>query len=272
MPELIVVDNESTEATRKILTRELDPSEMICSQNNVGYGGGNNLGIRRALDGEAKYILLLNTDAEISEAGVIRLLNRLEADPTLSILGPIIREWQNGILQHLVGGRDISLGLSTRISGDPDTLASVPGYPLHEVDYVSGTVFLARRTVFEQVGLLDEQFFVSGEIADFCKRARGMRHKLCVDLEVSAYHDTSQTSRDLRETLYTYYNLRNRFLYIRKHYPEKKIWYFTFWATICFLEFAKALRWRKPARARAIFLALAHACTKRYGNRNATFM
>jgi glycosyltransferase involved in cell wall biosynthesis len=65
--ELIVVDNESTMASRKALAGGLDPHCLILSETNLGYGGGNNLGIKQALSGRAEYFLLLNSDTEISE-------------------------------------------------------------------------------------------------------------------------------------------------------------------------------------------------------------
>ena len=75
-PQVYVVDNESTAATSAALASALSPDNLICSSLNLGYAGGNNLGIRQALSAHCRYILLHNSDAEISEAGVIRLLAR----------------------------------------------------------------------------------------------------------------------------------------------------------------------------------------------------
>ena len=269
-PELIVIDNESTEATTKILAG-LGPNELICSPVNLGYGGGNNLGILRALGGKQKYILLLNSDAEISEDSVIKLRERLEANPAISILGPVIYEGRDGDVQCLIGGRDIALSPVTRIAWDNNDLKSVPGYPLHEVDYVSGTIFLARRELFEQIGLLDERFFFSGEIADLCKRAKDQGHRICVDLTVEADHDRDETVGPLRETLYIYYSLRNRFLYVRKHYPTEKLKYFAYWFSRGVIELARTLGALKLAKARAVLLALLHGGINEFGNQNAKF-
>ena len=79
-------------------------------------------------------------------------------------------------------------------------------------------------------GLLDEEFFFSGEIADFCKRARDGGHRVCVDLEAEARHDASETPQTVRDTLYVYYSLRNRFLYAKKHYPFEKAKYLALWS------------------------------------------
>ena len=270
-PDLVVIDNESSETSSTVLANILAADELICSPVNLGYGGGNNLGIKHALAGKQNYILLLNTDAEISEAGVTRLLKRMDANRDISILGPVIYEGLDDHVQCLIGGRDIAQNSSTRIATEPGALTAVPGYPLHEVDYVSGTVFLVRRDIFEQVGLLDEQYFFSGEIADFCRRAKNSDHRICVDLEVETHHDTSQSSAQLRETLYTYYSLRNRFLYVRKHYPSKKLKYFGRWTKLAGLDFVRSISARKTAKARAILLALAHAYGNRGGNQNAKF-
>jgi hypothetical protein len=102
----------------------------------------------------------------------------------------------------------------------------------HPVNYVSGTVFLARSSILREIGLLDEEYFFSGETADICKRARDRGHMVCVHLEAVAEHDTHRTPHHLRDTLYVYDNLRNRFLYVRKHYPRKAMVYFGYWTSV----------------------------------------
>jgi GT2 family glycosyltransferase len=148
----------------------------------------------------------------------------------------------------------------------------VSGYPLADVDYVPGTIFLARRGAFEQIGDLDVDFFFSGEIADFCKRARNSGYRVCIDLQAQARHDTRMVPQSLRDTLYVYYNLRNRFLYAKKHYPSEQAKYLARWSGLCLVEGGRALAAGKLRKARAILLALAHGCTGRFGNRNAVFL
>ena len=270
-PHLIVVDNESTEAGRRILSNALPTSDIVFSAVNIGYGGGNNLGIKRALALDINYILLLNTDCEISVANIIRLLDRLDAHPDISILGPVIQEGDEAEMRRLVGGRNIAEHSYTRIAIPLGDVKRLPDYPVHEVDYVSGTVFLVRGSVFKDIGMLDEEYFFSGEIADFCKRAKDRGYKVCVDLEVEARHDRGQTSTHLRETLYVYYGLRNRFLYVNKHHSRKKIAYFAYWTLVGAAGLARAMCRCKIAKARAIALALLDGYRGRFGNQNAKF-
>jgi len=271
-PEIIVVDNQSTKTSREKLSNELTGNELICNSKNLGYAGGNNLAIKQALLKKKNYILLLNTDAEISEAAVTKLLDRLNRYPEISILGPVILEGQNSDITCLIGGRDIAKHQFTRIAAKPGALKTMADYPLCDVDYVSGTVFLTRREVFEEVGCLDERYFFSGEIADFCKRARNKGHKVCTDLAVRAYHHTGKTAVELRDSLYMYYTLRNRFLYVKKHYPAKKLGYFSHWLKAGGQQLISAALKGEMTRARAVFLALKHALLNQFGNQNDKFI
>ena len=271
-PYIIVVDNESTPATREILSAALPADSLICSSVNLGYGGGNNLGIARALASGLERILLLNTDAEISQAAVTRLLTSLDADPGISIIGPLIKERVGKLTQHFAGGRDIARYVSTRVPIAAADVQTVMSNHTHEVDYVSGTALLARSSLFREIGLLDEDYFFSGEIADLCKRAKDRGHRVCVDFEADAVHNTGLTSENLRDTAYVYYSLRNRFLYVTKHHQRLyKAGYFGYWTVIGVAGIIRAVLWGKMAKARAIGLALLHAYRGRYGCQNASF-
>jgi len=271
-PDLIVVDNESSEKSRKDLSSELGSNELVRSQANLGYAGGNNLGIARALENGAPFVLLLNNDAAIEETDMIRLIDRLRDHPDIAIIGPVLHERLQGGVHYYIGGKDIAQSVLTRKAAKLEDLPRVPGFPLNDVDYVPGTVFLARRSVFEQIGFLDEDFFFSGEIADLCKRARDRGHRVCVDLGAKAQHDASETSQPVRDTLYVYYSLRNRFLYAKKHYPSEQAKYLALWSGLCLVELGRALAAGKLRKARAILLAVAHGCTGRFGNQNAAFL
>jgi GT2 family glycosyltransferase len=271
-PELIVIDNQSSNRSRQILGDALGESALICSQANRGYAGGVNLGIAHAAQSGTSYVLLLNNDAEIEEKAMIDLIDRLRDHPEIAIIGPVLHDGRPGGAQCYVGGKDIAQSVLTRNAVKHDDLSRLSGYPLADVDYVPGTVFLARRSVFEKVGILDEDFFFSGEIADFCKRAKDSGYRVCIDLEAEAWHDVSEASKPLRGTLYVYYSLRNRFLYARKHYPSKQAKYFALWSGLCLMELGRALVTRRPRKARAILLAVAHGWTGRFGNHNAAFL
>jgi GT2 family glycosyltransferase len=271
-PTIVIVDNESTEASRQALEAAGVADRVVASPVNRGYGGGNNLGIAEAARDADTAILLLNSDVEVSEATASKLLARLEADRTLSIVGPLLRETSGGGERLYAGGRDIGRYPRTRIDVDAARLAALPGHPLIPVDYVPGTVLMARGSLFADVGMLDEEYFFSGEIADLCKRAEARGHKLRIDLQCEAQHEAAGADGAPRDTLYAYYSLRNRFLYVRRHHAAQKLRYFGFWAMIAARGAVAAIVRGRPARARAILLATAHGLMGRYGNQNAAFI
>jgi GT2 family glycosyltransferase len=258
--------------TREILATALPRECLIASAENLGYAGGNNLGIRRAIEASCKYVLLLNTDAEISLSNARRLIERLKTYPELSIIGPVIRELDDRRVQYLVGGRDIARYALTRAVIAPGEIKSLKDYPLKGVDYVSGTVLLARTDMLNEIGVFDEQYFFSGETADLCKRAKDKGYKIVVDLETYAQHDTRQTPPRMREILYAYYGLRNRFLYVKKHCVQQRLIYFSYWSMIGAIGLCRALLNGRGGKARAIVLALIHAYRGHFGNQNANFL
>ena len=205
--DVIVVDNASESGQRQQLKLlESTIGTVLYNDVNRGYAGGNNRGIQFACSHNYDAVLLLNNDASIDAQSVKLLQETLAGHADAGMAGPLIYDGQFTNLQN-AGGLDIAVHDITHRK-----------VPEHEsqpyvVDYVSGTVLLARTVMFERYGLLDEDYFFSGEIADFCRRCK---EACMVHPGAKASHDTSQSGH-LRSTLYTYYTVRNRYLYIRKN-------------------------------------------------------
>jgi GT2 family glycosyltransferase len=269
-PSVLVVDNQSTMTSRKALGAVLAADELICSETNRGFAGGNNLGIERTMRAAVPIVLLLNSDAVVTEESICGLLDRLRNNPRVGILGPVLHEEHSGVTRSYAGGGHIMQHALTRHAVEPRELSRLPGYPLYDVDYVPGTIMMVRRVMFDELELFDERFFFSGEVADFCRRARDRGYRVCVDLAVEAYHKPAETS--LRDTLYVYYNLRNRLLYAKKHYGSQRGRYLARWLGLCTAELGKALAQGRLGKARAILLAVIHGCTNQFGDRNAAFL
>ena len=134
----------------------------------------------------------------------------------------------------------------------------------------SGMVFLARSAVFASVGLLDERYFFSGEVADFCRRARDHGYACAVCPGVVAVHRPDQ-GMPLRSTLYPYYALRNRFLFLREHHPALRPVLEPFWVLWGFAMSVRAFLAGSPEQSRAYRIALVHGVKGMYGDRNAEF-
>jgi GT2 family glycosyltransferase len=257
-PVVWVVDNASRDRSVELIGQRCPEARLLPSATNRGFAGGNNLAIARALGEGSDVLLLLNNDAAIAEKDVALLIETLESDPQIGLVGPTM--WDGDRLLS-AGGRDIARHVVTHIR------LTQPPAGLLEVDYVSGTVALVRAEVFNSLGLLDEGFFFSGEMADLCRRAWMGGYRCVIDGRTRAFHDFERSS-EARDVLYVYYILRNRFLFIRKHYPAQKFFLFPFWVGFGFYLLSKALLGGNTRRARAVALGLLDGLAGRYGGQN----
>ena len=275
--EIIVVDNASSDDSVKSIVAEFPDIHLVQSETNCGFAGGNNLGITKALEVGCDAVLMLNSDAEISEDDVTALIRRLEDSTEPIIIGPAIEEKSATGSVLTCGGRDMGRFSRTRITaGDGNQAYSGRGRPgsrqeLHEVGYVPGTVLLAPVSVFDKVGLLDEDYFFSGEIADFCARARLQGIKSMIDMSVTAHHGDENEVKPLRGSLYIYYTLRNRFLYVSKHGGSARLWLKFIWIIKGFCMFGISIIKLDFKRARAVALGLSDGLFGKWGNRNEMF-
>ncbi|MBU0703698.1 MAG: hypothetical protein KKC18_07510, partial [Chloroflexi bacterium] len=177
------------------------------------------------------------------------------------IVGPILRDPPPDARLQAAGGLSPVWRVNTHMNYIPDEMAPYP------VDYVPGTAILIAAEVFKRVGLLDEEYFISGEIADFCLRARRHGYRPLIDPTVTVYHDTGRSS-ELRVAFYTYYFLRNRFLFVRKFYPRWQLFLFLRWGLFGLVSIAGSRLRGQRRRASALALALRHGIIGRFGDRS----
>ena len=275
-PDIWVVDNASRDGSRDLIPKQCPMAHFLASEINLGFAGGNNLALRRIMSSRADVVLLLNNDAVIAEDQVQHLLAELETHPHLGLVGPLLDERRGSEQVLTAGGRDIGRHLGTRHECPAaDLPALIATHRLRDVDYVPGTVALVRAEVFRTVGLFDEDYFFSGEMADFCRRAGAQDYASAICTRACATHEPGGGARS---TLYRYYTLRNRFLYIRKFhparsgiYPSRHALYACLWSAVGLAMVARSLIQGRPAEARAAWRALRDGLTGRFGNRNALF-
>ncbi len=261
-PHVWVVDNASHPTDRAILRAGIAHAPVRCTllenERNLGFAGGTNCGLRAALaEGDAP-VLLLNNDARLSNDDLQQLLATLAAQPQIGWLGPAL--YHAGTL-HSVGRRNPVLHHNSLITALPQT-------PLLKVDFISGAVALVRATLLRQIGLLDEDYFFNTEVADHCHRAREIGMLTMVDCQARADHDLDRSSA-LRSTLYVYYIIRNRFVYVHKRYRAARFPLLAVWAIYCVLLAAKLRLTGQHTTAHAVWLGLIDGAGKRWGGQNA---
>jgi GT2 family glycosyltransferase len=259
-PAIWVVDNASVDGSADTISRACPGVHLVRNEQNLGFGGGNNRGIEQTLSAGAQAILLLNNDASIQEHDLLRLFATLRQDAKAGFVGPLLlSDDRHTVLS--AGGRDIATALDTHLKSAPT------GALTYSVDYVPGTVVLIRAEVWEAVGLFDEAYFFSCEMADLCERGKRHGYQSIIDARAQAIHAQHAPSQ-LRETLYTYYSLRNRFLFVSKFRSRGRWAIQAFWAAYGLGMGVKARLAHKPLRARAAFLAVRDGLRGRFGGQN----
>jgi GT2 family glycosyltransferase len=255
---LWVVDNASWDDEMESLRRGHPDVSFLKSAVNRGFAGGCNMGIRAASESGCEAILLLNNDATLDRNSFDSMSATLASNQNIGVVGAVVTDGER-ILS--AGGRDIAMHVVTHIR---------PRHPpqgLLDVDYVPGTAALIRREAFDAVGLYDEDYFFSGEMADFCLRTRRCGLRCVVDPNARTSHDLKRSAA-LRDTLHVYYSIRNRFLYVKKHYTDRRAALFLRCAARGGYAAAVALARGQRRRARAITLGVIDGLQGRFGGRN----
>lgn len=220
--QVIVVDNGSTDNTTDTISKEFPGVELIRSERNLGFAGGINLGLRRAL---GRGIVIMNSDVLASGETLHRAIEALLAEPGLGALSPLLRT-SNGHPQPFAFGNDQSpwylfrRGLKALLGLGPMHQWDVK-QPL-EVDWVSGACMFVRREITEQVGLLDERFFLYFEDNDWCLRMRKAGWRILYDPRFEVVHlgGASLPQRHQASRIYD----QSLIQFTAKHYGPLKAW------------------------------------------------
>jgi GT2 family glycosyltransferase len=211
-----MVDNGSSDGSADLLAARFPDLLLLRSERNLGFAAGVNLGLRAALERGCAYVLLANNDTWVAPTLVPLLVAALNADPTAGMAGPLICYADApDLVWYMADMGRRWLPVPRRVgSGLP--AASIAPDPA-PVDYLSGCGLLVRRAVFEQVGLLDERFFMYFEDADFCRRVRGAGFRLWVVPRARMWHRVSLSAARVaalsRERVTMY-----RVLFYRRHF------------------------------------------------------
>jgi len=209
---ILAIDNGSDDGSAEQMRAAFPAIEVIGLEHNLGFAGGANKGIRRALALGCEYVLLLNSDADAPPDTVTRLVAGMERSPRTGIATPKIL--YTGEQQFLwgIGGRMYPAWLIVYGMGEIDR----GQYDQTPLDFVFGCAMIIRRAVFDTIGLFDERFFMYYEDGDFCLRAKRAGYQISLFPEIKIWHDGSASTRS-RDHLREFYHIRSRMLFFRKH-------------------------------------------------------
>lgn len=211
--EIVVVDNGSARDEAALLRERYPDIVVLRSDENLGFAGGNNLGIRAAT---GDCLLLLNNDTEVTDNTLHHLAETLDADPSIGAVCPKIRFWAPPQAIQFAGYTPL-----TRITlrngligfGQPDDGSYDSP---HETPYAHGAAMMVRREAVGKAGPMPEEYFLYYEELDWSERLREAGYRIVYDPRATVFHKESATTGQ-QSPLRSYYLTRNRLLFARRN-------------------------------------------------------
>ena len=216
--EIIVADNGSTDDSLEVLAKEFPSVKTIVLDTNYGFAEGYNKAIEQV---ESEYVVLLNSDVEVTEGWLSPLLDYMTAHPEVAAVQPKIRAWrERDRFEHAgaAGGylswlgypycRGRRFGRVEQDHGQYDTIA--------EIDWTTGACMCVRTSIYKECGGLDAAFFAHQEEIDLCWRMRNKGWKLACIPQSVVYH-LGGGSLSYDNPRKTFLNFRNNLLMIYKN-------------------------------------------------------
>lgn len=186
-------------------------------EKNRGFAGGNNIGIKKALEMGADYILLLNNDTIVEPDFLKKLVEAGEKDEKAGILGPVIYEYGTNPSASEAGKIHFAGGKINRLYTKGIHIQSTK-CQIQTTDYITGCCLLIKREVIEKIGLMDEDYFLYCEDVDWCIKARKAGYKCVVVSAAKIWHKVSSSTKEFSFS-YIYYHARNGLLLARRNAP-----------------------------------------------------
>jgi len=238
--EVIVVDNGSKQkfeirpfgfAQGENSKFEIDKVKIIRNEENLGFAGGNNIGIRYALEHGDDFVLILNNDTLVDKKLIWELLNAAEGDEKIGIVVPKIY-FAPGFEFHKNRYSSKELGKVFWYAGGEMDWKNVIGYhrgvdeidkgqygETQETEVATGCCMMVKSEVFEKLGFFDEKYFLYYEDSDFSMRTKKAGFKILYTPKSVIWHKNAGSAGGSGSKLQDYYITRNRLLFGMRYVP-----------------------------------------------------
>jgi hypothetical protein len=219
--ELIIVDNLSTDGSAEVALKMMPQATVLVNLENRGFASANNIGLAQA---QGEYLLLLNPDVICEPGALTRLIDLMNAESDIGVVGarafgsdgkialtaygdftPVSVLWNYLGIKHI---------FPDRVWGTYFHACRTSQVPF-EVAWVTGSCFLIRRDVYKQIGGLDDQLFLFAEEPDYCDRARRKGWKIMMEPRAVIHHHESTSVSQYPLTKMRHYHISPMY-YFRK--------------------------------------------------------
>jgi N-acetylglucosaminyl-diphospho-decaprenol L-rhamnosyltransferase len=222
--EVIVVDNASSDGSAAMVRDDFHQVRLLANAENVGFAAGSNQGIRAS---SGRYVILLNPDTTTAPGSLEKMVALMERQREVGVVGPKLL-YPDGRFQHsaftfptlpMIFLDFFPLNhrlVNSRLNGRYPLALYEKGQPF-PIDHPLGAALMVRRPVLEQVGLLDERFFMYCEEIDWCLRIKRAGWEIVCDPGAEICHYVGRSTSQFREKMYVELH-RSRYRLYEKHY------------------------------------------------------
>jgi len=211
--EIVIVDNGSTDGSVADIRRQFPSATILETGANLGFTGGNNVGIRHAIAHGAEYVYLLNNDTTVEPDALAALVDTAEALPRSGLLAPIIYEYYPPRPIWFAGSK---MDLPRGAAWHDNSHVPAPTEPPYEVPWATGCAMLIRSSLMQELGGFDDRYYLSSEDVDLCVRVRQAGRSVVAVPAAIIYHKGGRSGQRMSGTRH-YYAVRNTLLLMRKH-------------------------------------------------------
>ncbi len=264
--EIILIDNNSVDGSGQRLHEQFPSVTYRCLEDNLGFVGGNNIGMEIALAQGAKYVLLLNNDTIVDKDFIQPLVELASSEPRLGAqCGKIYLFSAKQKLWYAGGILDVDKAYANhRGIGETDT----GQYDIIEdTGFASGCMLFVPRTIIEEVGVLDRSLFIYQEDTDWCIRMKTLGYRIMYNPRSRIWHKVSVTNK-IDSPFYLYFSMRNKIMLVRKHSRASRwLWhlpYFTYYFVRHLIRMS--MKWHSALGTRAVWYGIVDGLRNYTGN------
>jgi GT2 family glycosyltransferase len=221
---VLVIDNCSQDGTVEFISENFQDIQITKNTHNLGFGQANNVGITKAVNANADYILLLNQDAYLFPDSIEKLINSFNNNDGYGVLSPIQLHANGERMENLFFqfNADAFNQLLSKF-----LLAKIQKSNTIKVDFVQAACWLIKKEVFTKIDGFDDLFYHYGEDNNFCQRLKSIGYEIGVVTDSFVYHDTTEETNKkitIRYELNRYRSNILKYLYdvnepnVKKHY------------------------------------------------------
>jgi len=228
--EVWVVDNGSTDGSVEMVRENFPQVEITVNEKNVGFAHANNQAIKRS---SGDTVMLLNPDTVVDRDAIENLLHFLEVHSDAGVVGPRLLNPDRSLQESAYP--EPTLFREFWRMFHLDRFNSYAEYPMEkwshaqamQVDVLMGACMLIRRKIFDQVGLMDEDFFIYSEEVDLCTRIRDYGWRLFWYPEAAVVHYGGQSTQQVQQEMFLQL-YQGKIQYFRKHRSTIEVWLYKF--------------------------------------------